>query len=492
MPNPAVGPSNRGVVERDMKRLTRGAAGLVTGAIAIAGMLAAPAATSAASPSALRHIDHLVVIYLENRSFDNLYGQFGGANGISDAPRTARTQVDGGTGTAYDCLPQNDGHLVPPNGPDCFPNAPFDITPYAPIAQATGDLVHRFYQHQVQIDGGKNDLFTWASNAKGLTQGYYPTSALPMASLAARYTLADAFFQAAYGGSFLNHQWLISARTPVFDYGYSGRGDCSSRGSSYLNSVVDPTTGMPTADGPLTSTDPIGSTGLASGDHAVNTLQPWDPPYAASAGPCDRLQPLTSRTIGDELTTARVSWAWYAGGWRDAAAGHPAPGFAFHHQPFAYYASFAPGTPGRRHLKDLSAFETAVAAGKLPSVSFVKPMAPSDEHPGSADLLQGDLATKALVKRIMAGPQWGSTAIVITYDEFGGLWDHAAPPAGDRFGPGSRVPAIVISPWAKRHFVDHTVYDTTSILATIEHRWGLAPLSRRDARAADLRNAFVP
>ena len=87
-------------------------------------------------------------------------------------------------------------------------------------------------------------------------------------------------------------------------------------------------------------------------------------------------------------------------------------------------------------------------------------------------------------------PYWADTAIIITYDENGGFWDHVAPPAGDRWGPGTRVPAIIISPFAKKGFVDHTQYDTTSILKTIETRWNLAPLGTRDAAAASLINAF--
>ena len=82
------------------------------------------------------------------------------------------------------------------------------------------------------------------------------------------------------------------------------------------------------------------------------------------------------------------------------------------------------------------------------------------------------------------------TALIVTYDEYGGFWDHVAPPVADRFGPGSRIPAVVISPFARRGYVDKTVYDTTSVLATIEHRWNLKPLSDRDARANDLSPAF--
>src|SRR5260370_26743299 len=91
----------------------------------------------------------------------------------------------------------------------------------------------------------------------------------------------------------------------------------------------------------------------------------------------------------------------------------------------------------------------------------------------------------------MASPYWPGTAIIITYDENGGRWDHVPPPRTDRWGPGTRVPAVIVSPWAKRRHVDHTLYDTTSILKFIETRWGLAPLATRDAAANDLTAAFA-
>ena len=91
----------------------------------------------------------------------------------------------------------------------------------------------------------------------------------------------------------------------------------------------------------------------------------------------------------------------------------------------------------------------------------------------------------------MNSPVWSDVLIIAAYDENGGRWDHVAPPVVDRWGPGTRVPAIIISPFAKRGFIDHTRYDTTSILRLIERRWRLQPLSTRDASAADLSNALT-
>jgi phospholipase C len=95
-----------------------------------------------------------------------------------------------------------------------------------------------------------------------------------------------------------------------------------------------------------------------------------------------------------------------------------------------------------------------------------------------------------LLRALRSNPQWNETAVIITYDENGGFWDHVAPPVIDRWGPGSRVPTFVISPLARHGYVDHNTYDTSSILALIEHRWSLAPLSTRDAGANDMHAAF--
>jgi acid phosphatase len=96
-----------------------------------------------------------------------------------------------------------------------------------------------------------------------------------------------------------------------------------------------------------------------------------------------------------------------------------------------------------------------------------------------------------VLDRLEKDPQWGKMAVIVTYDENGGFWDHVPPPRRDRWGPGTRVPALVISPFARKGFVDHTVYDTTSILKFIETRFELAPLGAADAKANDLLNAFA-
>jgi phospholipase C len=445
-----------------MKRMIVRYTALFAAAAAIAASVSCSNSSSGPNTGTISKVNHVVVIYLENRGFDNTYGEFAGAAGLADAA-SALKQVDS-AGNAYDTLPQVAGQPYPTN----LANAPFDIALYVPPTVATRDLVHRFYQEQVQIDGGKMDKFVNVSDAKGLAMGYYHTAILPMAAEAANYVLCDHFFHSAFGGSFLNHQLLIAAAPPVFP------------GAPTSAVAVLDTAGHVVTDGYVT---PDG--------FAVNTAFTVNNPHPSNAASAGLVPNQTNPTIGDRLSAAGQSWAWYSGGWNDAIAGHPAATFQFHHQPFAYYANFADGTQAKAdHLKDEADFITAATAGTLPAVSFVKPLGLNNEHPGYADIITGEHHTIDLINAVRSGPNWKDAVIIVTYDENGGFWDHVAPPTVDRWGPGSRTPAIIISPFAKKGFVDKTSYETVSILAFIEKRWNLTPLTDRDRTASPLLNAF--
>jgi phospholipase C len=128
--------------------------------------------------------------------------------------------------------------------------------------------------------------------------------------------------------------------------------------------------------------------------------------------------------------------------------------------------------------------------GNFPHVAFFKPVGNKNQHPGYSTISEADSEVKEVVEAIRNSPIWPNTAIIITYDEYGGFWDHVAPPEIDRWGPGTRIPAIIVSPFAKKGYVDHTAYNTTSILKLIENRYGLVPLTSRDAKADGLQGAF--
>ena len=424
----------------------------------------------------LDKVKHIVVIYLENRSFDHLYGLFPGANGIANAGDAA-PQVDK-DGKTYETLPAVlNSNVKTPEGkysvdarfPTNLPNKPYRAEAYAGLNQTTGDAWHRFYQEQLQIDGGKMDKFIAWSDASSLVMGYYDGAKIPLWDYAKKYTLADNFFHAAFGGSFLNHFWLVCACSPEWKEAPADLvAKLDDKGALVKDGVVTP-------DG-----------------FAVNTAQPVNGPHSARITDPKHLLPLQDMpNIGDRLSKKGISWAWYSGGWDDAVAGKPDPDFQFHHQPFAMFRNTALGTPGAKaHLKDEADLVKGIQQGKLPSVVFFKPIGEENEHPGYTNVAAGEHHTATLLKMIEKSPLWKDTVVVITYDENGGMWDHVAPPKIDKWGPGTRVPTLIISPLAKKGYVDHTPYDTTSILKLIETRHGLEPLGTRDAGANDLTNAL--
>src|ERR1700674_4879885 len=230
---------------------------------AVASLLALSALPAAGSESdrgnsPLSKINHIVVIYQENHSFDNLYGSWPGVNGLANASAAHTLQIKE-NGTGFACLLQNDVNLAGVQPASCadttgvpantaftshFTNTPFQIDAYIPATArtcpppgaqfsaigypdsptnlpggCTRDIVHRFYQEQHQLNNGHQNRYTAGGDAVRLTQGYYNTQALPIYQYLhgedhPTYAIADNFFQAAFGGSFLNHQWLIAAATP--------------------------------------------------------------------------------------------------------------------------------------------------------------------------------------------------------------------------------------------------------------------------------------
>ncbi len=418
-------------------------------------------------------VGHIIVIYQENWSFDALYGHFPGANGIANAAPVTLSQVDkSGAPLSAAPLPINgksvDPHFASMN--PATPLAPYDLRQYIQPGVQTGDIVHRFYTQQLQIDGGRMDKFvTWSDNG-GLVMSYFDATDMPEGRLARAYTLFDNFFHAAFGGSFLNHMWLIAAATPVFP-----------------NAPASLISTPPEAEGHTVADKVVTPDG-----YVVNTAYSVNQPVPAFVTDRSTLVPnQTLPTIGDRLSDKGVSWAWYSGGWDDAMAGKPDPLFQYHHQPFIFFKNFADGTDAKKiHLKDEKDFLNALGSGTLPAVSFVKPLGPDNEHPGYAALMRGQQHVADLVGRILGSPYGSDAVIIITYDENGGRWDHVPPPIVDRWGPGTRVPAILVSPFARKGFIDHTQYDTTSILKLIEQRFDLQPLSSRDAGVTSLANAL--
>ncbi|MGA2480656.1 MAG: alkaline phosphatase family protein, partial [Spirochaetia bacterium] len=188
----------------------------------------------------------------------------------------------------------------------------------------------------------------------------------------------------------------------------------------------------------------------------------------------------TAPTLPDRLNEAGVSWKSYVGDKDPQAfsALNPLPGFA----------TFRTSSRMREHLVANTGLFRDLRDGTLPSVSWVFPNGEESEHP-LTDIRFGMWYVTAIVNAVMKSGFWQDTVIVVSWDEYGGFYDHASPPRLDATGYGPRVPALVISPFA-RPGVDRGQYDFTSVLRFIEDRWGVAPLSARDGNARSIGGAL--
>ncbi len=487
----------------------------------VAAAIVATIAGCAAPPAeraGLDRIETIVVVYAENHSFDNLYGMFPGADGVASATPEQSTQVDHDSKPLPQLPPVwGTGGKPDPRFAYALPNKPFRIDA-PPVSKRMDEIVpspiHAYWHHQEQIAGGANNRFVAMTTVGGWVMGYYDGSKMLLWQWAREYTLADHFFQAAFGGSFFNHFWLVCACTPEFPNApQSIRAQLDEQGRLKRR----PTSPASVMDGPVQVFD-----GQVTPDgYAVNTSQP---PYQPSGVPPaangdanladaagNPVPPQTRKTIGDTLSAKGVSWAWYSGGWNAALADGrqdpkakraiiynrdpSSPNFQAHHQPLNYFARFAPGTQDRaQHLKDGDDFLRDIDAGTLPHVALYKPVGRNTQHPSYTDVATGDRHIAGVLERLRKSPQWDRMVVVVTYDENGGYWDHVPPPRGpgwgDRWGPGSRVPAIIVSPFAKKGYVDKTPYDTTSIIKLITRRFALEPLPGVRSNAGDLTGAL--
>ena len=471
----------------------------------------------------------IVVIYAENRSFNNLFANFSGVERPLSALKPADYQQRDRDGSLLQTLPPAWGGVVQV-GPQTvdgvtyatgvqyqenLPNAPFALKgpnrEDLPLNLVTRDLWHVFYQNQMQINDGKNDRFVAWADSGGLTMGYYAQTqySLRLWDVAREFVLCDNFFQGAFGGSYLNHQYLISAAVPFYPNASTSVAEsqiASLQGDDPTGTRLKPLDKSPASA--MTGAPQFGPSALTPDGFAVNTMAPpywptWirDPEHPDYSKPDlpSVLVPQTHEHIGDKLSKKNIDWAWYAGAWqatldqfKDSGTLPKIPNFQYHHQPFNYFVQQGPQNPLERSkrlrdggLGDESATNRFVAdaeAGKLPAVTFYKPQGNLNMHAGYADVAAGDRHLDRVIKVLRNSPQWQNMVVVVTVDENGGWWDHVAPPKGDRWGPGTRIPALVVSPFARKGTVDHTVYDTASILRLITRVHQLEVLDGLKAR----------
>jgi phospholipase C len=381
--------------------------------------------TPAGNPAGnINVIQHVVFIVKENRSFDNMFGAFPGANGATHA--TIST-----------------GAVIPLGlHPDVM----------------NRDVDHLWNSEHTGVDNGKMDRFDLIPEANqnndyiGETQ--MNQTVIPNYwSYAGNYVLADNMFSSLAGPSLPNHLYTIAAQS-------GGVYNLPSRAPGTQNWQV--TWGC---DAPSYETVPVVS---ATG---VVTQQ----------FPC-----FDFTTLGDELTSAGVSWLYYAPTYNTL-------GYSFN-----TYDTI-------NHIRNTSAwttydvpntqFLTDVAAGKLPAVSWLIAGGVESEHPPNS-MCEGENWTVQQVNAILQSPTYkNNTAIFITWDDFGGFYDHVVPPVVDGLGLGPRVPMLIISPYAKKGstgsgLISHTQYEFSSVLKFIEEDFGISPLSTRDADANDTTDSF--
>ena len=479
-----------------------------------AGAVAVPKTSPASSwtitsPTA-SPIKHVVVIFDENESFDHYFGTY---------PFAANTD-----GTAFHAkrgTPTVNGLYTKitskgPTGPllTSNPNS-FNPSRLTHSEALTCDQNHGYGPEQLAVDNGKMDKFVQNTETDvctgqpilfgqpGLVMDYYDGNTVSaLWNYAQNYSMSDNNFDSVFGPSTPGALNLVSGTT----------------GGGF---AVDPSTGAKVAD--PSSVSALNSTGLGTiyGD--------LDPAYddcsdgSHAAGNTNPLGVMTGKNIGDLLNDRNVSWGWFQGGFAPTSTnsagfavcgathnnigGNAVADYSPHHNPFEYYKSTAnpkhlpPSseaaighTDQANHQYDLSDFYTTLKDGNMPSVSFLKAAEYQDAHPGYSDPLDEQTFLVNTINQIEKSKFWSSTAIVITYDDSDGWYDHQAPVIvngsntsldtaictsapmrlgsfPDRCGYSQRLPMLVISPWTRVDHVSNKLTNTASVTKFIEDNW---------------------
>ena len=305
------------------------------------------------------------------------------------------------------------------------------VTPYLLTDTNPLDMPHGYSYYLNSIDGGKMDAFA-ATEGTNVSMGHYDntiTGVDTFWSYAQKFALADNFFMPEIGPQPNLGLLMVSAQDAGNTFG------------------VQPQYG------------------------------PCNKPDAAAVA-------LTNKNVGDEMTTAGVTWGWF----------HEEYGvcgdYVATENPFQYFTS----TQNTANLQDITNFYTQLDGGTLPSVSFVNPGGAHNCHPGNSSIEACATYLDKLIQRIQASPVWPSVAVIVFWDEGGGFYDHVAPPSVGGTSDGVRIPMMVISPYAKTGYVSHVQMDQVSILRFIQWNWGLPNLNARNSApgaTVEMRDMFT-
>lgn len=403
----------------------------------------APVPTSSNNPGAA--IQHVIVMFQENRSFNNLFMSFPGAE----------------TSTTGACAP-----FSPPGTSKvyCADGQPVALKPITlETCRCLGgkDIEHGHRGFEAEYDSGKMDGFNAIRQGTvgiGPWAGLYPYAYVvrrevqPYWDMASKYTIADHMFSTATTDSFVAHQQIIAGTTRLND----------------RESLTDTPSSIPWGcDNEIKST----TTGviLTSGK-----VQSFGGPF-----PCFTQY----KTMADVLDAANVSWKFYVASPNDDFSGEVWNGFdAIKHVRYGPDWKKNMSMPNSNVLRDIK-------NGALPSVSWVIPLLPDSDHPASGNN-KGPSWVSSVVNAVGKSQYWNSTAIVVLWDDWGGFYDGVAPPQLDYTSLGMRVPMIVISPFAKPHYVSKTQYEFGSVLKFIEQNFGTGSLGTSDVRANSIGDIF--
>jgi phospholipase C len=382
---------------------------------------------------ARRKIDHIVFLVKENRTYDHLFGRFPGADGVTEG-RTC------------------DGDTVPLRRAD-------DDSPGAS---------HGFLAAIEAINGGEMNCFDVIPDGQNLRAyvQYEPAQIPNYWRYAEEFTIGDRFFSSVYGPTFVEHFWLVASQTDRYvdnQRPLEGQGGDDGILGGYCDDPSERIWSFPKLD--ASDREAIYALEESAETEALKRR------YFIERWPCHDVE-----TLPDLLEERDISWKYYTS---------DSPYFQiFPAIPHIHYG------PMSRKIVDSGEFLTDLAAGGMPAVTWLLPPTPESDHPGYGALCDGENWSVRMINAIMSSPEWRNTAIFLTWDDFGGFYDHVPPPHLDVYGYGPRVPLIVISPYAKRGFVFSEVADFSSMLRFAERIHRLPALTARDRDANDLLGAF--
>jgi phospholipase C len=391
-----------------------------------------PSVSSLPAPqsSSSQKIKHVVVVIQENRSFDNLFAKFPGADGA--------TQGRLHTGQLFTLVK---GPLV------------------------GKELNHMYAGFLTEYDGGKMDGFDeigYGSSGQGVPAGTYPYRYVdpfqikPYWAMAKEYALADHMFQTQGSGSFTAHQDLIAGGTAINKW----------------ESIIDtPSQGPWGCDAPTP-----GPNNPGTNTSLINVKRR----YLFNRGP---FPCLTYRTLKDLLDPKGLSWKYYV----PPLLAKNSSGFLWNAFDAIYNVRY--GSDWKNVVSPETTIFNDISANQLPAVSWVIPSGPNSDHAAGTD--HGPAWVAAVVNAVGKSPAWKSTVIIVVWDDWGGYYDHVAPRQLDYQGLGFRVPMIVVSPYAKSvGYISHTQYEFGSIVRFVEDTWGLGRLGTTDVRATSIGDMF--